>query len=187
LWRRAIPLDPDRLTIMLARGEEAQQISVALRATTYRCRLLEVREGEPGEWHGRLHCYELDSDAPYTWAVWSPFVLGMFRLFPDQGGQNYLAWVSGSNVEIAEVSQPRDRCVALNEYFVREHRRVAFVPVGELLPMRPFLSPNPQYWAIRVLSIAEHQPGNWTVKISGPDSPEVYTLVSEGGQWHRQE
>lgn len=186
--REAIPMDRGRLAIPLPRAEEAQDITVVLRRTSYRCRLLEVREGEPEEWRGTLHCYELDSDAPYTWALWSSYPLAGFRLLVGERGENYLAWVKAASVNFAEVSKARDRCVALVDGLLpRQASGITCVPLAYLVPEVHGWGVDAFNADIRILSVAKDGAGNWTVKITGPDEEKVYTLVSENGQWRRQE
>jgi len=97
--RRQIPLDRDHLRLLEPRTGEQEEIRVTLHETLYGARLLVVQDGEPREWTGSIFCYELESEAPYTWAVWwlhTP--LAGFRLFATLSGENYLAWVQASAV-----------------------------------------------------------------------------------------
>ncbi len=189
IGRRQVVLNPDRLVMLRADRGDTQEVPVLLRETIYQAATLVVRGGEASKWSGRLVCYELDSEAPYTWAVWSTAVpLAGFRLFTAGAGDNHLAWVWGCSVQIAEVSKPRDRCVALAQHLLRtEETDITLVPVRDLVPASGGWGVNAFYRDINILDVARDEAGNWTVEISGPDSPEVYTLVSEGGQWHSQE
>jgi len=186
--RYTIPLEQDHLVIAARDGKEPQYIPVRLRRTSYDCRVLKISEGGAREWAGGLDCYELDSDAPYTWALWSSYPLAGFRLLVGERGENYLAWVEAASVNFAEVSKARDRCVALVDGLLpRQASGITCVPLAHLVPEVHGWGVDAFNADIRILSVAKDGAGNWTVKISGPDSPEVYTLVSEGGQWHRQE
>ncbi len=185
--RETIPLALDRVMVATPGTEGRQELAVSLRRTYYDCTIVQFHEGQAWQWSGGLHCYELDAEAAYTWAVWSPLPLGMFQVFTTDTGANYLAWVCGLIVQVAEVSSPRDRSVALTEYFAaRDSAVIVSVPTPELIPRQLLLGRNALYAEIRVLSVAKDEAGNWVVKISGPDSPEVYTLVCENGQWRRE-
>jgi hypothetical protein len=114
-------------------------------------------------------------------------VLAWFRLFSTEGGDDYLAWVDASTVLFAEVSRPRDRCLAWAQHFSGgPPPGTVRVPVGELVPAARTWGVNALYADIIVRSIDKDDDANWVVKISRLDSDEVFTLVGKDGKWRRE-
>jgi hypothetical protein len=183
--RMIIPLNQDHLVVAGVKPGETQEIAVRLRETAYEGRVLKIRRGKATVWHGWLDCYELDSDTPYTWAVWS-VPAGHFRLFSNGSGENYLAWVALRYVEVAEVSQARDRCVALSQPGPLGAPDAVLVPVCSLIPEVDFAGRNALYLDINVVSAGKDEAGNWVVKVMAPKSDQVFTLVCEKGEWRRE-
>ena len=64
--------------------------------------------------------------------------------------------------------------------------QIVTVPVRLLVPEVDKWGVDAFNADIRIVSVGKDEAGNWVVKISGPDSPEVYTLVCENGQWRRE-
>lgn len=61
---------------------------------------------------GRLLCYELrseDTSKPFSWSVCTGVPYFLFHLHNTGTGGNYLAWVRGNCVVMAEVSHGRTR------------------------------------------------------------------------------
>ena len=188
--RKAIPLNQDHIALADGEGRVRRPVPVVLEVTTYSGTVLHIVGGR-AKWGvppGRL--YELrstETDVPYSWALWSPLVLGWFRLFSTQGGDNYLAWVDASTVVFAEVSKPRDRCLAWAQHFSGEPPPGATrTPVRQLVPEARTWGVNALYFDIIVRSIDKDDDGNWVVRISPPDSDEVFTLVGKDGKWRRE-
>lgn len=181
--KRKIPLDQDRL-VLLQKDGQCKEIPVVLEHATCKFRVKFVREEETQEQVGYLPLYELrssDPDLPYTWALFCGWPLARFRLFSNERGENYLAWIRGSAIQFAEVSKPKDRSLALAEAFSRKPPPdIVYVPVGDLVPEVDFWGVNAFYSDITILSVAKDEAGNWIVKISDPSGKKVFTLVSEG-------
>ena len=187
--RTPVPLNGDEVLALHPGTGERTRVRVVLEQTVYRGKMLQVVRGTRVESAAPEFCYELRStrtDVPYSWALWSPCPLGWFRLFTTAGGENYLAWVEASAVEFVEVSKARDRCVALAEHYAkRPFAPVEVVPVHRLVPGVRRWGVNALYSDIMVRSIDKNDHGNWVVKISPPDSDELFTLVGKGESWHR--
>ena len=192
---RRLPLPKDRLVLPNADGG-SREIRVTLDETTYDGALSEVTETETREKGRRtLFCYELttkDPEVPYAWSLWSYRPLAGFRLFSNRLGENYLAWVSGRAVFFCEVSRPADRSTRLEDFMARrpgKHWAVR-VPVGDFVERVSFWGVDAFNADIRLVSVAKREDGNWLVKVSPPDSDEVFTLVSDGpkpltgNDWH---
>jgi len=182
-----IPLNQDRLARAVD-GKEAE-IRVVLTVTICEPKWHFLGEGPDTIFEGLGHCffYELEGDTTYTWVLASWTALGNFRLFSEGLGENYLAWVEGNNVFFAEVSEPRDRSIAIQEDFSRKAvPGMVRVPVHELIPESTKWELKAPYNDVRVQSIEKDGAGEWVIKISGPDTDQVYTLVSQKGEWHRK-
>lgn len=182
--REVIALKGDQLILGPGGGVAATKTHVSLRRTCYRCTFAQVRDQQVRETTPQLQCYELESDSPYVWSVWSAVPLGNFRLFADASSGNHLVWVNASDVFVAEVSRSRDRCVTLMELLRRSPTSAAVrLPVGELLPDSRSWGVNALYSDIDVVGVSKDDKGNLTVQIRGPGRSEVITLVSEAGGW----
>jgi len=182
---RPIALEKNRL-IMLQPDGERKETTVTLDEIAYRCRLLKVTQTETKVSEQKtLMCYELrakDSSVRYAWSVWSYTPLGEFRLFSNQNGENYLAWVTGSYVVFSAVSRPADRAGRLVDFLAKGGGASGsvWVPVGPLVGRDKFVGPNASYLPIDVRSITKSAiPPLWTVEVRGTESDEVYTLVSD--------
>jgi hypothetical protein len=187
---QAIALNQDRIRLPDPDGGRPREVKVALVGTRYCGRMLEVGQARAKQWPDTLLCYELrptQLTTAYTWAIWAPRVLAHFRLFGTDGADNYLAWVEGSAVAFADVSKPRDRCVALGEHYTKRGRgQVEVVPLHRLVPQVHDWGVNALYCDINIRSIHKDDQANWVVKISPPDSEEVITLIGKGETWRRE-
>lgn len=184
-----MPLNQDYL-IVRGPGAEQRRVPVILVANYYRFQALQVREGKPGLWGHHLSSYEIRAvgeDELFAWNMWSLHPLGMFRLFSNEGGQNYLAWVDRSTVCFAEVTQPRDRVVALTEALSVTERPawVVRVPTNRLIDSKHhgrdvFYSEL----VVEALDIAEA--GHITAKISALRTGKLFNIVFDGKEWRKQ-
>ncbi len=187
--QRVIPLGPKRV-VMLHEGEaQNKEVPIMLVEMKYYCQVVRVGEDEGSrETSMSLLCYEMRSkgDVPYTWAMWSDRGgRGHFRLFTDDQGNNFLAWVEFSSVLFTEVSKAKDRLVELTRYLSQaEQDQFQRVPVGTLVPEVRSWGVNALYFDISVRSIQKDATGKVTIELSGPKSAMVYTLVQEDGKWH---
>ena len=129
----------------------------------------------------------LDSDGLCTWALWPRSPLGHFKLFSDDRGENCLAWVQRSCVCSEEVPRPNDRLAELTRFIgSRSSLRVAFVPVGTLIDDVGLWGLDALNAEVNILSIAKDEAGAMTIRLSGPNSRQVFILALEGGKWRRK-
>lgn len=185
--REQISLNQEHLMFAQKEAGELRKIKVELRRTCYLCRILKVNGGVARMAYTRLQCYELDSEAPYTWSFWTGGILAHFRMFSDEKGQSYLAWVRGTNVHFADISKPRDRVVGLHQYSSGvPSPGVVYVPVGDLVPEAHSWGVNAFYNDITVLSILRNEAEGWVVTISSPSGEDIITLVCEKGKWRKE-
>jgi hypothetical protein len=188
--RRPIALNREHVLLRAGPGGQSRRVAVVLEETAYEGKLLQLEEGRASERTIAALCYELRSSetaVPYSWCVWSVSAMGRFRLVTSEGPRSYLAWVLRSSVFFAEVSSPRDRCVALADYYTaRPIPELVRVPARALVPQVREWGVNALYCDIVVRSIDKDDEGNWVVNISPPDSEEVITLVGKDGDWRRE-
>jgi hypothetical protein len=188
--RRTVPLNVSSIAVASGPDERPRETVVALVRSFYKGTVLQVRGGQVGERGASLECYELQAverDQLYHWALWSDVPLGQFRLLVGGAAGGCLAWVRGYNVVFADVSSPRDTCVAFNECLRGpDAAGTVVVPAGQLVDHSKLLGTNALYAEIEVQSITKDDAGHWVVKLCGPKSKEVYTLVYDGKQWRRE-
>ena len=131
--------------------------------------------------------YELASKAEgsgYRWTLWSATPRAGFRLFAHGPGANHLAWVDGPTVVFAEVSRSIDRQTAMQLRVAgKEHEVRVRLPLRQLVPQVMTWGVDAFNADIRVEDVARGEGGEWTVKIAGPDSDQVYTIVGDGEKW----
>jgi len=187
--QRVIPLAQEARLILPEGKNEQKQVPVMLVEMEYDCRLLVLAEDGQRERCRCLLCYEIRSkgDRPFSWAMWSFYGLGRFRLFPKTNGKNMLAWIQASSICFTEVSEPKDRLVELTRFLSRQRPpRFQHVPVGSLVPEAKTWGVNALYFDICVRSIEKDDAGKIIVTFSGPDSERIYTVVRDGGEWQRK-
>jgi hypothetical protein len=185
LKREAIPLENAYVIIPQGRDGAARGVEVALHKTTYDCTLLEVGPNGSRTIRPPLACYELDAQAPYTWSIWTWRDLVNFRLFAHGPGENYLAWGDRSVVVIAEVSNPRDRCLSLAQ-LSPGYPSCMVVKVYKLVP-QSFSWGDPVTSDIRVKSFRKLPDGTFEMRITNPAGTESCTLVGQGYEWRLAE
>jgi hypothetical protein len=188
LEREVIPLENAHVIIPQGRDGAPRQVKVALRKTWYDCTLLEVNpEGSRVRRTG-LWCYELDAKSAYTWSTWRLGDAVNFRLFAHGPGENYLAWIEGGLVVIAEVTEPQDRCLSLAQRpLLRENEGLMVVAVPLLVPRSRAWGGNALYLDIRVKSFRKLPDGTFEMRITDPEGTESYTLVGQGYEWRLAE
>ncbi len=164
----------------------AVSVPATLQTVYYHCRTRTA--GRSFDWDGYLHCYVVTwktQGKSASWCMWSTHLpFGEFRLLQDAKGTNYLAWASGWGVSFAEISAPRDLDTAFQQDFFKpasSHRPAScvYVPVKELVPASERWGRNSFFRDIEVKSVARNADGNWVVRIHGPESRRVYTLISD--------
>ena len=186
-----IPLGPKRV-VMLHEGEaQNKEVPVMLVETEYYCQLVRVgKDSGRKETSMSLLCYEMRSkgDVPYTWAMWSARGgRGHFRLFTDDQGNNFLAWVEFSDVIFTEVSKPKDPLVELTRYLSQaEQDEFQRLPVVTIVPDVRSWGVNALYFDISVRSIEKDAAGKITVTFSGPEPEKIYCVVRDGAEWQRK-
>jgi len=189
LGRNALPLDTHTFQTALGVDHTSTRITVALWETWYRCRAVVTQNGHTREWRSDLFCYELVSDAPYSWTVCcSGMPVGCFRLIVSKEGTPYLAWSAAGAAWFADISVPRDRCVAIQEHLLTGSPgppgaiRVPF----DACPEAAHWGANAFYPDVTMRSIDRLPEGGWRVVISPPDDSKRITLVCKNGKWSKQ-
>mgnify|MGYP001039294632 FL=1 len=182
LERHGIPLQEAH--IILAQGPDgaAGAVAVVLHKTKYMCRLFEASPSGSHITRTALWCYEMNAQRLHTWSICGGPHLRNFRLFPHGPGENYLTWVDGSLVVAAEVSDPRDRCVALAQRLL-QNAPFMTVPVPVVVPDIGMWGVDALYTDIRVQSLRKTADGTYEMRISNPEGTESYTLVGQGHEW----
>jgi len=158
---RQVPLDGDHILIVRSEGEP-QQIPVVLEKTTYNLTVVLKDTQNGGEWSGVIACYELRSSNPqisYKWAFWSTWPLGKFQLLSNPDGGNY-----------------------------KESSRMTALSVLDVLNRELFLSgvDARNAYSVTVISVGRDKGGDWMVKVKGPNSEEIFTVVGDGTNWHAE-
>lgn len=178
-----LPLDQDRLIVIQRDGSFAV-IPVTLRLEAYDCRVLNVSETETTvKRTGSMYCYTLcskDEKKPYAWSIWFPSACAHFRLMSDFSGKNYLAWVKSSRVCFTEVSEATEKFAQLDAYLSQRGKpQFRSVPIGALIPDARSWGVDAHHSDIHVISIEKSKDEKWIVQISGPESDQIYTVVSD--------
>jgi hypothetical protein len=185
-----IPLNQSKIRIRKKDSDKIEKVPVTLMRITYDCVLLRTVQGKLVQTRRSLTCYELRSttdDPVFNWAMWSSGPYGEFRLFGDEDGSNYLVWVESLDVFFIRISGARDRLVALTEFLQKEEQvRAELVPVFKLVGREPFEGLNALWSEINVKSFNVDERGKITVRLSGTDPKEIFTLVRENGEWRRE-
>jgi len=189
---RQVPLDGDHILIVRPEGEP-QQIPVVLEKTTYNLTVVLKDTQNGGECSGGSACYELRSSNPqisYKWAFWSTWPLGKFQLLSNPDGGNYLVSVVQTAVMMVEVSpESRKRSAALVDLFTgKESSRITALSVLDVLDRELFLSgvDARNAYSVTVISVGRDKGGDWMVKVKGPNSEEIFTVVGDGTNWHAE-
>ena len=148
-------------------------------------------EGRAYHRSGEVHVYQLrslDAEVPYEWAmVYHGDPMDQVKLFACGSNRNYLVWVRGPGVLLAEMSEARDSRTAVMELYLGQ---VSF-PLHHVLPRdvvggRPF-GVDAQKSDLHLVSLDRSEAGEFTLKVHGTDPGTVFTLVSADGEtWQQQ-
>lgn len=135
-----------------------------------------------------------------------------FRAVSSPGPVSYAAWVQRGTLYFREIAGSRDAQTALAAYFSRcAHRSetgsptwdadttlaeyysppdpsvVVRLPITREMGGEDFIGMDGSASDIRAQSIARDDTGQWTVRVTGPNSRKVYTFVSADGKtWERK-
>jgi len=187
-WREALPMLGDTIVQRSRNGAPSTRIDVRLQLTHYRYEVVRVREGRVLRGSSKAKCYELVSDAAYTWANFMapPWPAAGFALFTLDDGTSYLCWASAHLVQLADVTWPRDRIVAFHEYFA--HRGPPGPPpakIGDLVPGgMEWGGPLLQFPdAVRILALTRGVEGGLVLTVKDTASPAAAVLGLRDGEW----
>lgn len=185
LFRKDMPINGrSTVSLELPDGGEKGEMNVGLRKTRYDCAARIMGTTGSAEFSEQLDCYELIADGPFVWASWrlSSSPRGNFQLLKGPQGTPYLCWILAARLYLAEIRQPRDRAVALQDYILRERRSDTLcIPVGRLIPESAFWGVNALFIDMSVVSLDAH-PLGLAVTIADPEGNR-YTIVGQDGQW----
>ena len=188
--QRIVPLGKESMLILRTERDQERKVPVMLLEMQYDYQIVNVdKDGKMREKSASALCFELRStgDIPHTWAMWSGVGLGHFRLLAGPDGGNLFAWVEGSNVFFTDVSKPKDRLVEFTRILSRQGPAgFERIPVAELVPEVRSWGVNALFFDIFIRTIKKDAAGNLTVKISGPASEDVFTLIRQDGTWHKK-
>lgn len=168
---------------------EVRKIPVRLRWTEYQAQLAEQEHGKNVNWNGKITCYELTSEEPYAWAVWTtlPGWLGDFTLFnlPDQ--TSYMAFVTGLTITLTEVTKPVEPCEALQEHGGPQAERLITCPVVQIVPRTKDWHKGTFANAMRIdvafKSLAKTPDGGLKLGMTNPQGTDSVTLDYKDGKW----
>jgi hypothetical protein len=153
------------------------------------CKISEHRQLRGKRYDGEHSAlvYVLRSTDPrtkYSWAVarrpLTPDSIRGFALSSDGKGRNYLAWVEGLDVCIAEVSQPRDIKTAVAQGLNPVGApRLVRARLTDLLPERD-RGHNALFLEVAVQSVARRETGDWAVRVVSQVAGNTFTIVGNG-------
>ncbi len=210
-----LALEQDQLRARLSEGGGRTALAVAGERSKHDLQLRLVAEGHTQEWSGDLWRCELRSTAPeltFVWAAWSEERMMNFRVVSNPGPVSYAAWVQRGALYFKEIADSRDAETALAEYFSRCAQRsetgsptwdadttlaeyysppdpsaVVRLRFTREMGAEDFVGVSSAGLDIRAQSIARDDTGEWTVRVTGPNSRKVYTFVSPDGKtWERK-
>ncbi|MFW6119199.1 MAG: hypothetical protein ACOC7S_02590 [Planctomycetota bacterium] len=192
--RSRVRLNQEEVLVSLPTEDQLQRVNVRMYRTHYHGRILEIGEGRRRERDTELTCYELSSDHPYGWAVWSAYAFARWRVFTDEKG-TVLAWVDGVDVRLADITEPRERCVAFHEHYQEIGRPPGrFVPVGELVPEaadwraeKGAMFGDATHHEIDVTEVTRGPGAHIRVRVADPATGEGATLLYDGKEWSRED
>ena len=188
-WREILPMHSDTIAREARDGAPSTAIKVRLQLTHYRQQAIEGREGRVWENPvSNVKCYELVSDAAYTWAhfVIPPWPMAGFALFNLPGGTSYLCWASHFRVQMADVTRSRDRIVAFQDYC--DGKQPAGPPEANVLD----LVPGGKEWGgtplqfpdtVRILDLKGDGEGRLVLTVKDTKSPSAAVLGLRDGVW----
>ncbi len=165
---------------------ETQPIPVVLEQAPYRCTAEVTQDGKTEQRQWELWLSKLtaaDAAVEYSWALWSDTPPLEIKLFTPERGSNFLARVYGADVDIDDVSRPRDPEAAFRQRFSgKPDPQRTHVPVRDLLPEVDKWGVDAFNSDIRIVSVSKPKAGDWTVVIESPEGKE-FTIVGDGEMW----
>jgi len=187
----SVPLEHVTVTVTQPTGERLE-VPVAMSKSTYRATVRTVINGVTKDWSGQLSFFKLCSPepaVPFVWVLCSSWPIDhVFVLTDEKSRDSYFALTAGGHAFFTRITRPRDQTEAMADFFLLRDWNGGFhVPVTDVLGVLPFRSRDATHLGgdVVVTSIAHDQAG-WTVKVRGPLSDEVFTLVSPDGKvWRR--
>ncbi len=184
---RIAPMAVAQATVVPRPGETPRETDLVMLVTVYDGTILRVHGNQVWEQQGQLARYELtpvERETPYRWAMWSQVPLWQFSIISSGIGRSYLAWVDGLDIAFAEVSQPREACVAFNECLrANGPPGIVTVPVSRFVDRHNLLGTFATYAEVNVRSISSPVEGQWRVELTGLDPAKVFTFVFDGSEW----
>ena len=190
-----IPLNQDYLIVQQPQGEQ-HRVPVILVQRVYGFEALQMKEGKPRLWAHHLFSYEICANAGedlFTWNINSlGRPLGMFRLFSNERGENYLTWVEGRSVCFSQIKEPRDRLVSVTETLAKRERfpGIVRVPTNTLIDRKDHYAKdraaNAFYTKFTVEALEIGESGTVNMKVSAPGSDKVFKLVFDGKSWSKE-
>ncbi len=182
--RREIPLNLDSITVRDPETGDLAEVAVRLQQTRYRVEMLRRRPLRTSRQEAHLACYELVSDGLYTWARWPVSnIVGRFRLLPVSESETYLGWARPGALQLAPVTRPLDRTVALARRFREVPEPTTFVPVGRLVPRARRWGRDALVLDAELVSLERDEEGRLRLTISNPEGTDVVVLVREEDEW----
>lgn len=188
----SVPLENATVTVTQPTGERIE-IPVGMSKSTYRATVRTVINGVTKDWSGELSFYEISSTepaVPFVWVLCNSWPVDrVFVLTDEKSRDSYFALTIGGHVVFfIRTTEPRDQTEAMADFcLMRDWNGGFHVPVIDVIGVVPFLTRDATHIGgdVVVTSIAHSQAG-WTVKVRGPLSDEVFTLVSPDGKvWRR--
>jgi len=183
-----IPLVQDRVVLLQPDGK-LLEIPVVLEKIQCQFTVRRLIEGEVREGTSSMIVYELRSADPkveYSWAFVDCGPVAGLRLFSNGRGSNYLAWVRGFAVRIAEVSRPRDRQLAATQFFApQESAQTVDALLHGLVPGGD-LGVDAFRALVEIRSVGKSETGDWVIEIASEVTGKHYTIVGDGKNWHTE-
>jgi len=176
-----------------ASGSDKLDVPAIIAISHYDCDLVQLA-GAAGLRNIRkaeLKCYEITTTGrqeSFRWSMWtwaSP-QLAHFRLVKGTGETPYLAWSEGTGARFTELTGPRNPVEALGAFLQGLEAEVQRVPVLRLVPEGSW-GANAFFFDILVESIVKTADGKTIVKVKDGETAKVYTLVSDGKEWRRED
>jgi hypothetical protein len=184
-----IDLNQDYILFDEDKNGTNEKVPVILISTGYEGIRLKISKTGSAEEYGTIFsCYELRSISKtglFAWAMCNDSALGHFRLYTNQDGKNYLAWVNSRYIQFCEIKHPKDKLTSVMQYFAEEDSpEIITVPVEEIFGRGPFEGTNALYGAIFIESINVSDDGVIIVKFKGEKKDKIYTLIrNKDGEW----
>jgi hypothetical protein len=152
------------------------------------------------EWTREYLCYEVrstDKRRPFSWWLAMPYSSSgplspdHHRLIQSTSQRTRLVADVFLSLEFWDISDPRDLPTAVADWNRWPTPPYVRCDVDRVLPRELFGRLDGTFdartfpYEVTVRSIEQDEAGHWIVGVSGPQSPEVYTLICEDGKWRR--